>query len=77
MRLVFLLLLSGCVSQLDLRDGDISITLVEIDAEATTPLFGGVEADGCTLVLRGLDLATTPLDMIHMTTPTCSFGDVE
>ena len=69
------LMLSGCASQLDLREGDISITLVEVDAEANTPIFGGVEADGCMLVLRGLDLENTPLDNINMTTPTCSFGD--
>jgi hypothetical protein len=70
--LVFLSL--GCASQLDLREGDVSMTLVEIDAEATTPGFGGVEADGCMLILRGVDLAVIPLDGVNMSTPTCSFG---
>ena len=53
MRIVFLLLLSGCASQLDIREGDCSITMVEVDAKASTPVLGGVEADGWTLVQRG------------------------
>lgn len=46
-------LLSGCASQLDIREGDCSITMVEVDARATTPLMGGVEADGWVMVQRG------------------------
>lgn len=47
------LLLAGCASQLDIREGDCSITMVEVDARATTPLMGGVEADGWVMVQRG------------------------
>ncbi len=48
-----LLLLSGCATQLDIREGDCSITIVEVDAKASTPVMGGVEADGWVLVQRG------------------------
>lgn len=68
-----LLLLSGCASQLDLYEGDISVTLVEIDAKATTPIFGSVEADGCMLIIRGVD-DVIALDKVAMQTPTCSYG---
>jgi len=52
-KLLCLLLLSGCATQLDIREGDCSITLVEVDAKASTPVVGGVEADGWVLVQRG------------------------
>ena len=52
-KLVLLLLLSGCATQLDIREGDCSITIVEVDAKASTPVIGGVEADGWVLVQRG------------------------
>lgn len=45
--------LSGCASQLDIREGDCSITMVEVDAKASTPVVGTVEADGWLLVQRG------------------------
>lgn len=48
-----LLVLSGCASQLDIREGDCSITFVEVDARANTPVIGGVEADGWVMVVRG------------------------
>jgi len=75
--LIVALTLAGCANQLNLRAGeDASITLVEVDAEAAGPmgLGGQVEADGCVLVLRGVDLETTPISDIKMTTPDCSFG---
>lgn len=50
---ICLLLFAGCASQLDIREGDCSITLVEVDAKATTPVIGGVEADGWVMVQRG------------------------
>lgn len=53
MRIFSLLLLSGCATQLDIREGDCSITIVEVDAKASTPVLGGVEADGWVLVQRG------------------------
>ncbi len=43
----------GCATQLDIREGDCSITIVEVDAKASTPVVGGVEADGWVLVQRG------------------------
>lgn len=52
-KLLLLLLLSGCATQLDIREGDCSITIVEVDAKASTPVIGGVEADGWVLVQRG------------------------
>ena len=73
--LLCLPLLMSCASRLDLRDGDVSITLVEVDAQANTLMFGGIEADGCMLVLRGIDLTTTPLRTIKMVTSDCAFGD--
>jgi hypothetical protein len=45
--------LTGCASQLDIREGECSITMVEVDAKASTLGFGGVEADGWVLVQRG------------------------
>lgn len=48
-----LLVLTGCASQLDIRDGDCSVTFVEVDARAATPVVGGVEADGWVMVVRG------------------------
>ena len=50
---VMLLVLAGCASQLDIRDGDCSVTFVEVDARAATPVVGGVEADGWVMVVRG------------------------
>jgi len=47
------LILFGCASQLDIKEGDCSITMVEVDARASTPLMSGVEADGWVLVQRG------------------------
>ena len=47
------IVLTGCASQLDIREGDCSITMVDVDATANTPLLGGVEADGWVLVQRG------------------------
>lgn len=67
-----LLVCSGCASQLDLREGDCSITLVAVDAEAATPMFGSVEADGCMLVSRGE--RCPGLNKIKMKTHECSFG---
>lgn len=55
MRLIIIaLLLSGCASQLDIREGDCSITMVDVDAKASSLGFGGVEADGWVLVQRGM-----------------------
>lgn len=48
-----LLGLSGCASQLDIREGDCSITFVEVDAKANTPILGGVDAEGWVMVVRG------------------------
>lgn len=48
-----LLVLGGCASQLDIREGDCSITFVEVDARANTPLLSGIEADGWVMVVRG------------------------
>ena len=45
--------LTGCASQLDIREGDCSITFVEVDAKASSLGFGGVEADGWVMVQRG------------------------
>lgn len=45
--------LSGCASQLDIREGDCSLTFVEVDAKAATLGFGNVEADGWVMVMRG------------------------
>ena len=47
------LLLAGCANQLDLREGDCSITMVEVDGSASTVMVGTVEADGWVLVTRG------------------------
>ncbi len=60
--LVVLLFTTSCASQLDLREGDCSITRVEVDARAATPVLGGVEADGWMMVIRG---KCTP-DMIKL-----------
>ncbi len=46
-------LLAGCASQLDIREGDCAITMVEVDARAATALVGSVDADGWVLVQRG------------------------
>lgn len=46
-------LCSGCAAQLDLKQGDCSITLVQVDALASTPMVGNVEADGWVMVGRG------------------------
>jgi hypothetical protein len=63
MRLVLItLLLGGCASQLDIREGDCSITMVEVDAKASSVGFGGVEADGWVMVQRG----TCPETLIEM-----------
>ena len=51
--LLALLLLSGCATQLDLSEGDCSITLVDVDATANTPMVAGFRADGWVLVTRG------------------------
>ena len=45
--------IAGCASQLDIQEGDCSITMVEVDAKASTPVVGNVEADGWVLVQRG------------------------
>ena len=60
--LTFAVLVSSCANQLDLREGDCSITRVEVDARAATPVLGGVEADGWMMVIRG---KCTP-DMIKL-----------
>ena len=51
--ILLLTLLSGCASQLDLRQGDCAIIMVEVDARAATALVGSVDADGWVLVQRG------------------------
>lgn len=50
---LLVVLLAGCQTQLDIREGDCSITMVEVDAKASTPVVGTVEADGWVLVQRG------------------------
>lgn len=50
---LLVVLLSGCASQLDIRDGDCSITLVDVDGTASTVMVGKVEADGWVMVTRG------------------------
>ncbi len=47
------LLCSGCASTLDIGAGDCSITMVEVDARASTPMVGNVDADGWVMVERG------------------------
>lgn len=47
------LLLSGCASQLDIQDGDCSITLVEVDGDSSTWTIGKLEANGWVMVTRG------------------------
>ena len=51
--LLALVSLTGCASQLDIREGDCAITIVEVDARAATALVGSVDADGWVLVQRG------------------------
>ena len=51
--LLTILLCSGCASTLDIGAGDCSITMVEVDARASTPMVGNVDADGWVLVERG------------------------
>ena len=51
--LTSLIFIYGCASQLDIKEGDCSITMVKVDARASTPLMSGVEADGWVLVQRG------------------------
>ena len=45
--------LASCASQLDIREGECSITMVEVDARTSTPLLGSIEADGWVMVQRG------------------------
>lgn len=61
---VCMVVLSGCASQLDIRDGDCSITRVQVDATTNAPFVGGVEADGWVLVSRG-DCSDAMIDLFR------------
>ncbi len=86
--IVLVIMLTGCSTAqlIDIGEGDASVTLGQIDAEANGIPGGGasVELDGCTLILRNLDTLVQDgassdevLNSIKMKTPTCSFGEVE
>jgi len=83
--IALLFVIAGCSTAqiIDIREGDASISLGQLDAEAQgVPGMGArIELNGCILILRNFDKllqegasSDEVLGSIKMKTPTCEFG---